>query len=72
VSAYKQHLGHELPFTTRTGPFTGTLDYIFTSPEGVQVLDVLSLPLRSEIPAAMPTKTWPSDHFSIGAVIALK
>ena len=75
-SAYKQMMGEELPCTTITGTFTGTLDYIFTTTgaEGVQVVDTLQLPLAEYMPTGMPNACgpWPSDHFALCALIRLQ
>ena len=75
-SAYKGRSGRgadeELPFTTRTTPFTGVLDYIFTSENAFEVMDTLSLPRQEFMPNGMPTTDWPSDHFALVAKIRIR
>jgi len=75
VSAYEQVGGEELPCTTITGTFSGTLDYIFTTgAEGVEVVDTLQLPLPEHMPVGMPCAKgpWPSDHFAMCALVRVR
>ena len=61
----------EMAYTTKTGNFCGTIDYIFTSP-GVAVVDALQLPQDENMPEkGIPNGVWPSDHFSLCALLKL-
>ena len=73
VSAYKQASGEELPCTTITGTFSGTLDYIFTN-GGVEVVDTLQLPADEHMPIGMPCAKgpWPSDHFAMCTLVRVR
>ena len=74
MSAYKQLGGEELPCTTITGTFAGTLDYIFTtgSSGAIELIDTLLLPER--LPVGMPCAEgpWPSDHFAMCALVRVR
>jgi len=79
VSAYEKKLGAHPEFTTwkiRTGAFKpgearSCIDHIFVS-EGVEVVDILSLPTEEEIgKKALPCEAHPSDHLMLRATIRL-
>jgi mRNA deadenylase 3'-5' endonuclease subunit Ccr4 len=77
-SAYKEHHGSEPQFTNHSflngNAFTGTLDYIFYSPQGVKVESTEILPTMEDLgnPKALPTSTEPSDHLLLAAEFVLE
>mmetsp|Transcript_46425 Transcript_46425/g.77048 ORF Transcript_46425/g.77048 Transcript_46425/m.77048 type:complete len:301 (-) Transcript_46425:81-983(-) len=66
-------LGFEPVFTNKTHNFTGTLDYVFFSPEW-NLCRHLGLPIldhHSEANSCFPNDLWPSDHFPVACDAAL-
>ena len=71
-SAYQQAYGREPDFTNYAQlfddePFIETIDYIFVSNQGVDVVACKPLPNRSEAKGPFPTREEPSDHILIAA-----
>jgi mRNA deadenylase 3'-5' endonuclease subunit Ccr4 len=77
-SAYKEHNGEEPEFTNHASLngnlFTGTLDYLFFSPQLAQVKMVQALPSISELgnPKALPNASEPSDHLLLAAEFVIQ
>jgi mRNA deadenylase 3'-5' endonuclease subunit Ccr4 len=77
-SAYKEHFGEEPTFTNHSALngylFTGTLDYLFFSPQLAQVKLAQTLPSIGDLgdPKALPNATEPSDHLLLAADFIFK
>ncbi|KAF5832704.1 CCR4-NOT transcription complex, subunit 6-like protein [Dunaliella salina] len=67
-SVYSAFCGKEPDITTRTATFSGCLDYIWITPQKLDVLDVL--PVEDQGP--IPNDQNASDHLPIGATLAFK
>ncbi len=76
-SAYAKRLGKDPNFTIDTvtswnGAFTGTLDYIWVSPE-FDVEKIIALPkTTNEAFGPFPNSAEPSDHLMVGATLSIK
>jgi CCR4-NOT transcription complex subunit 6 len=62
--------GAEPPFTNFTPTFSGTLDYLLTTPD-VALHAVLAMPSRDTLGAGLPNAHIPSDHLPLLAVYSL-
>lgn len=70
ASAYKVcNDGHEATYTNYTEDFKGTLDYIWYTPEALDVLAITQVDEESQLmqETALPSSTRPSDHVSLVA-----
>lgn len=76
VSAYAScdSNGLEPAYTNFTGHFIGTLDYIFYTPQQLQLLTCLDVDDESIVSAttALPSATHPSDHIALVADLDFK
>jgi mRNA deadenylase 3'-5' endonuclease subunit Ccr4 len=77
--------GFEPPLTNKHPSFSGCLDYIWVSKQGLEVVGVLLMPYEQqlglaaqrEMPASavpfgsIPDAVWASDHLAVGAVLRL-
>lgn len=82
-SAYWLAQGREPPLTNKHTGFAGCLDYIWVTPQQLQVTATLAMPyecmgLREvpQVPEAVPfppipNYAWPSDHLAVGARLHL-
>ena len=70
TSAYAAVLGSEPETTNYTDRFSGTLDYICTTP-GLDALAVRSVPGFDQLGDGCPNTVQPSDHLPISAQISL-
>eukprot|EP00434_Breviolum_minutum_P027709 symbB.v1.2.024510.t1/scaffold2326.1/size131277/14 len=74
-SAYKAFHGKEPLFTnyalsgSQTEPFVATLDYIWFSPEKLQVVACEKLPKKEEVKGPFPNQDEPSDHLPLHATL---
>lgn len=74
-SAYKAFHGQEPLFTnyalsgSQTEPFVATLDYIWFSPEKLQVVACEKLPKKEEVKGPFPNQDEPSDHLPLHATL---
>ncbi|CAK9001954.1 unnamed protein product [Durusdinium trenchii] len=73
-TAYATCTGHEAKFTNYTEDFKGTLDYIWFSPEVLQVVAITQVDEESELRKehALPSSNRPSDHVSLVASFTFK
>eukprot|EP00882_Tetradesmus_deserticola_P034952 GHRQ01040310.1.p1 GENE.GHRQ01040310.1~~GHRQ01040310.1.p1 ORF type:complete len:161 (+),score=72.11 GHRQ01040310.1:104-586(+) len=83
-SAYLAARGAEPPLTNKHPGFAGCLDYVWYSPDTIDVLGTLALPYETlgyaQLPHSpyavpfdnIPNGVWPSDHLAVGAVLLIK
>ncbi|CAK9103165.1 Carbon catabolite repressor protein 4 homolog 1 (CCR4 homolog 1) [Durusdinium trenchii] len=73
-TAYAACTGHEAEFTNYTEDFKGTLDYIWFSPQVLEVVAITQVDEECELrkEQALPSSTCPSDHVSLVASFTFK
>lgn len=74
ITAYEKCTGSEARFTNYTEDFKGTLDYIWFSPQALNVVAVTAVDDEGELKKehALPSSNRPSDHVSLVATFMFK